>query len=656
MMWSKIIYNTDNQSIQDIHPDRNWYKKFFINRIAEGLYNDIGQINDPVRPSDDHYQEFKDLSKTEKSFWYDYAGEIPNKFIALNLFIRPFEDFCRTCIITDKEIADLVRIDTERYCKEKASGDLKNRSLSTLKTRKHQSQKSQLNLSEDLRQFYFELNYLIPIRLKKIGYEIIRHEEVAETNMSMIKKLARAIHSKYINEVRNQSSVANNNIPDIPGEVRNQYTTDFDALPDEIKNSNIDNALHIPTKLLSIGYKIRHVKKGFRPAALHLNEEEVETMARVEHIRWSWDKRLNGWIYGNVKNTANRTHPGLVPYNDLSESEKEKDRQLVRLIPSLLQDIDYEAFPVNKSRIRNLSYAIKPQSSIRRILDETRELNDQIRKLVKLTPDVEEMVRIRNKKIEAAISEVEGSYNYAQHIQETFLPGDLYVRECFPDSFILFRPKDIVSGDFYFFSKQEHIIIFAAADCTGHGIPGALLSTLGYGILDEAVNEIKLTEPTGILHHLYSKIHRFLRNDTEETGMSDDLDIILCIFDVRTNILTYSGVRNPLYHIRKGELIEYRAKNSPEDCNEDGDCGFTSERIQLNSGDTIYLCSDGYIDQFGGKNHKRYQSSRFKCLLQNIVEYSMPEQCDRLYEEIEHWREDDNEEQTDDILVIGIRI
>ena len=109
------------------------------------------------------------------------------------------------------------------------------------------------------------------------------------------------------------------------------------------------------------------------------------------------------------------------------------------------------------------------------------------------------MVRIRNKKIEEAISEVEESYNYAQHIQETFLPDDLYVRECFPDSFILFKPKDIVSGDFYFFSKQEHLIIFAAADCTGHGIPGALLSTLGYGILDQAVNEIKLTDPSHIL-------------------------------------------------------------------------------------------------------------------------------------------------------------
>ena len=106
---------------------------------------------------------------------------------------------------------------------------------------------------------------------------------------------------------------------------------------------------------------------------------------------------------------------------------------------------------------------------------------------------------IINKKIEETISEVQGSYNYAQHIQETFLPDDLFVRECFPDSFVLFKPKDIVSGDFYFFSKQGHLIIFAAADCTGHGIPGALFSTIGYGITDQAVNEIKLTDPPEIL-------------------------------------------------------------------------------------------------------------------------------------------------------------
>jgi serine phosphatase RsbU (regulator of sigma subunit) len=199
-------------------------------------------------------------------------------------------------------------------------------------------------------------------------------------------------------------------------------------------------------------------------------------------------------------------------------------------------------------------------------------------------------------------------------------------------------------------------IIFALADCTGHGIPGALLSTLGYGIIDQAVNEIKLTDPSEILHHLYSKIHRFLRRDTEVTGMSDDMDIVLCIIDIRTNILTYSGVKNPLYHIKKGELFEYRANNFTENCHEEDECMFTSDKIQLNTGDTIYLCSDGYTDQFGGKYHKKYQRKRFMDFLLHIQDCSMPEQSDGLYEEIEQWREENDEDQTDDILVIGIRI
>jgi serine phosphatase RsbU (regulator of sigma subunit) len=655
-MWSKVIYNKGNQLIHDISPGRNKYEKIFINPIAEGLYLDIRQLTNPNTSSETLHKEFKNLTKAEKSFWYNYAAEIPNKLRALNLFIRPFDDFCRTCIITDNEITTLVQMDHDKYCRELTSKELTDNKSGSITRKTHPVQKSFQSLINDLKRFYLELNYLIPVRLKKIGYELIRIEEVVGINMSMIKKLARAIHSRYLHEIRNQSTSVNNNIFYNQGDFRNQFTSDFDDLPAEIKNSNIDNAAHIPTKLLSIGYKIRQVKKGFKPFALHLNEEEIETMSRVEHIRWSWEKRLNGWTYGSIKDDIKKTHPSLIPYEELSESEKEKDRELVKLIPALLQDIDYEAFPISPNRIVKLSYAIKPQSSIHKILVETRELNDQIRSLFTLTPAIEEMVRIRNKKIEEAINEVEGSYNYAQHIQKTFLPDDHYVRECLPDSFILFKPKDIVSGDFYFFSKREHLIIFAAADCTGHGIPGALLSTLGYGILDQAVNEIKLTDTSYILHHLYSKIHRFLRNDTEGAGLSDDMDVILCILDNSTNILTYSGVKNPLYHITKGGMIEYRAKNFHEDCNEDGECLFTSEKIQLNTGDTIYLCSDGYIDQFGGKHHKKYQSARFKCFLQNIQDCSMSEQSDRLYEEIEQWREENNEDQTDDILIIGIRI
>jgi serine phosphatase RsbU (regulator of sigma subunit) len=472
----------------------------------------------------------------------------------------------------------------------------------------------------------------------------------------LVRKLARAIHSRYLHEIRNQNLKANDFIFYSSARTGIQYTVDFDDLPDEIKYSNIDNAIHIPTKLLSIGYKIRQVKKGFKPFSLHLNDEEIETMARVEHMRWSWEKRLNGWTQGDIKDEVKRTHPSLIPYDLLSESEKEKDRELVKLIPAFLQDIEYEAFPVSPNRIKKLSYALKPQSSINKILNETRELNEQIRKLAALTPAIEEMVSIRNKKIEEAISEVEGSYNYAQHIQETFLPDDLYIRECFPDSFVLFKPRDIVSGDFYFFSRQDHLIIFAAVDCTGHGIPGALLSTLGYGILDQAVNEIKLTEPSYILHYLYNKVHRFLRKESEGTGISDDMDIVLCTLDIRTNTLIYSSVKNPLYCFSNGELIEYQAQNSTDDNCEDGDCQFVSTKIQLKISDTIYLCSDGYSDQFGGSHHKKYQKKRFMNFLLNLRDCSMSEQSDRLYQEMEHWREENNEDQTDDILVIGIRI
>ncbi|MCJ7446629.1 MAG: RyR domain-containing protein [Bacteroidales bacterium] len=658
--WSEVIFSPDDQFIQDI--SSNWikYKKVFIDHVAEALYEDMRKERDLFISPFTLNKEFRKLNEEEKSPWYEYASEIPVKLRSLNLFIRQYKDFCMTCLITDKDVEKLARGDHDCYSRKLTSDNWKYGTTLNPVRKTDPSLVSYQELSERRKRFYLELNYLLPVQLKKIGYEIIRPEEIAEINENMVRKLARAIHSRYLHELRKQQTGTGKDSHlsgfHYPGNVKDQEFSNFEDLPEEIKYSNIDNAYHIPTKLLSIGYKIRPAGKGFKSVALHLNEEEIETMARVEHIRWSWDKRLNGWRFGNIKDTLDKTHPGLKTYEELPESEKEKDRELVRLIPGLLQDINYEACPVNPGRIKKLSYAIKPQSGINKILDETRQLNDQIRKRVQMVPALEEMIRIRNKKIEEAIKEVEGSYNYAQHIQETFLPDDLYVRECFPDSFVLFKPKDLVSGDFYFFSKQDNIIIFAAADCTGHGIPGALLSTIGYGILDQAVNEIQLTDPSLALHHLYSKIHRFLRRDTEITGMPDDMDIILCSLDIRTNILTYSGVKNPLYHITKNELVEYRANNSLDSCIENSDCMFTSDMIQLKTGDSIYLCSDGYTDQFGGKSHKKYQSSRFKDFLQSIQEYSMPEQSDKLYEEIEKWREENNEDQTDDVLVIGIRI
>lgn len=660
LKWTRVILNPDNELIKDI--SLNWikFRKIFIDKIAGNLYEDMRRARVLITTPFTFNKVFSRLTNDEKKIWYDYASEIPEKLRSLNLFIRPYKDFCRTCILTDEEIEKLACLDHESFFRKSASPGMRYDKTTSIKNQTGPVQVTFNNLPGARKWFFKELNYLIPPQLKKIGYEIIRPEEAYEIDIRMIKKLARAVHARYLQKMRNPETDSEKDLNismfHYPGDTGNQYLADFENLPDEVIYSNTDNAYHIPTKLLSIGYKIRHVQKGFKSVTLHLNDDEIETMARVEHIRWSWDKRLNGWIYGSVKDNANKIHPGLLPYEDLPESEKEKDRELVRLIPALLQDIKYEVYPINPGRIKKLSYAIKPPSSIHKILKETRGLNDQIRKLVILTPEVENMVRVSNMKIEDAIREVEGSYKYAQHLQEAFLPDDLYVTECFTESFVLFKPKDIVSGDFYFFSKMHDLVIFAATDCTGHGIPGALLSIIGYGILEQAVNELKLTDPSLILNHLYSRVHRFLRRDEDGTGLSDDMDIILCSLDLKTNTLNYSGVGRPLYRVMKRELIEYKPQISRESCSDNGECPFTSQKIQMKTGDTIYLFSDGYTDQFGGKDHKKYQSSRFRSFLMNIQEYSMPEQSDRLYEEIENWREENNEDQTDDILVIGVRI
>jgi serine phosphatase RsbU (regulator of sigma subunit) len=654
--WSEIIFDPDSSQIQNLYSKQTVDGKVSLETLAEYFYTDIRRVQDLFNSPFPLNKDFRKLSKDEKQDWHVFVSRIPGKLKSLNLLIRNYKDFCRTCLIPYNEIENMAGADYDNYCCKLTAGG----KIDESERRPGANLVSFQDLTEKKRRFFIEMNHLIPVELKKIGFEIIRPEEVAEINEKMVNKLARAIHSRYLHEIRKQQKGQEKNIYlswiHKPGEGISQNTSDFEDLDTEIKSSNLDNAYHIPAKLLSIGYKIRPVKKGFKPVALHLNNEEVETMARVEHVRWCWDKILKGWLYGNVKDSNKKIHSSIIPYEELSESEKEKDRELVRLIPALLQDIDYEAYPVNPDRISRLPYAIKPHSSINKILEETRQMNDQIRKMVKLSARAEEMVSIRNSKIEEAIREIESSYNYALHIQETFLPDDFFVRECFPDSFILFKPKDIVSGDFYFFSKQDKRIIFAAADCTGHGIPGALLSTIGYGTLDQAVNELELVEPAEILNHLYSRVHRFLRRDEDNTGLDDDLDISLCALDIESNTLIYSGVGSPLYRISGNEIIEYKPENLIDDCSEKAECRFTQEKILLKSGDSVYLCSDGYSDQFGGKFHKKYQRNRFKNFLLSIRDFSMPEQSDKLYEEFEQWREENNEDQIDDILVIGIKI
>jgi serine phosphatase RsbU (regulator of sigma subunit) len=592
--------------------------------VAQSLYDDLRKIGGFSHSGHLLRKKFADLGKNEKQFWIDYASLIPEKYSSIGLFLKPCLEYCRTCIITGNEIETLISGDLDRFPEEPHTSD---RSL-----------------------MFRNLNYLIPASLKKAGFELIRQEEVAENHLSLLLKIARVVHAGYLHEMMKQASAD-------PGEKRSE-ASGFDDLPREILQSNIDFAVHLPTRLLAIGYRIRPVRKGYKARALHLDDLEVETMAKVEHLRWSWEKRLDGWTFGEVKDSRKKRHPCLVPYDELSESEKEKDRELVRLTPAILRDIRYEAYPVAPGQISRLSYAIKPQSSIHRLLSGTNELSVGINQLSENSPSIRQKLSTLDEKIRLTISEVEGSYNYARHIQEAFLPDDLDIQECFPESFVLFEPKDIVSGDFYLFSRNDGNVIFALADCTGHGIPAALISTIGYGILDQTVNILKITDPADALCNLFSGIHRFLRKDTAVSGVSDDMAIVLCNYDTNTRNLTYAGAGNIVFQVSGGKISGNLSGSISEECFSNGKYNFTNRSLQLNLNDALYISSDGFADQSGGGSHQRYTRRRLRDFLLQISDYPMPEQGDMLYEEFERWRDEKNrdEDQTDDITVIGIRI
>ncbi len=602
--------------------DPAWFNEQLATLVSASLHRHFARVTRLSGGMAPLRKTRHDHSKPGKEFWSAYSAGIPSKYNALGLLIRPFGEFCRTCIITEEEIDALASMDLDRFAGKSGA--------------------------TEQRDFFRTLNYLIPACLKEAGCEIVREEETEGVTIALAGKIARAIHAAYLREINRQASGKSGR--------KVKRIAEFDDLPDEIRESNISHALHIPTKLLAIGYRIRPVRKGYKAKVLHLDDDEVETMARVEHLRWSWEKRLSGWTYGRARDERHKRHPNLVPYEELTGDEKEKDRELVRLVPGILRDIRFEAYPVSSEHTARLAYALKPRSSIHKLLLGTNDLSAEISLLAGNSPGIIEKLKSIDDRIRLTISEVEGSYNYARYIQDAFLPGDLDIRECFTDSFVLFEPRDIVSGDFYLFSRQEGRVTFGLADCTGHGIPAALISTIGYGILDQAVNILKIDDPSEALVNLYTGIHRFLRKDDRESGISDDMTIVLCRFDPVSLRLYYAGVGNAIYHVTDGKISENLAGRLSGSQFRNGSYGFTTRNLQLNTHDILYICSDGFADQLGGVGHRRYGWTRLCDYLLEISRLPMAEQGDMLYEELEQWRGEKDEDQTDDITVIGIRV
>ncbi|PJA09326.1 MAG: hypothetical protein COX70_01995 [Flavobacteriales bacterium CG_4_10_14_0_2_um_filter_32_8] len=262
-----------------------------------------------------------------------------------------------------------------------------------------------------------------------------------------------------------------------------------------------------------------------------------------------------------------------------------------------------------------------------------------------------EEIEIQHHILEDKNKEITDSINYAKRIQDAILPPLKLVRGYIPDSFILYEPKDIVAGDFYWMEGVNNLIIFAAADCTGHGVPGAMVSLVCHNAMNRAVREFMLVEPDEILNKTRELvIETFEKSDNE---VKDGMDIALCTINTESNKLSFAGANNGLYFIRNGELTEIKPDKQPIGKYIDAK-PFTKHVMNLEKGDVIYTFSDGYADQFGGPKGKKFMYKPFREMLLSIHEKPMEEQHELLSDSFKKWRGEI--EQIDDVCIIGVRI
>jgi serine phosphatase RsbU (regulator of sigma subunit) len=249
--------------------------------------------------------------------------------------------------------------------------------------------------------------------------------------------------------------------------------------------------------------------------------------------------------------------------------------------------------------------------------------------------------------------EINDSINYAKKIQEAMLVSEKYLKETLPKSFIFYQPKDIVSGDFYWAHKNESNIFFSVSDCTGHGVPGALMSMIGTTLLNEIIVEMKYQETDKILNEMRKQIIKNL-NQEESNNQRDGMDMTLVKLNLKKKEIEFSSANNVLVHVSDGNLNSYKGDHQPVGFYSGKNISFTKQKVKVNKDDMIYIFSDGYQDQFGGEKNKKFMISNLKKLLLKISNKNVDAQLQELKTEFELWK--GNEDQIDDVCLMGLRI
>ncbi|MFO7843331.1 MAG: response regulator [Bacteroidales bacterium] len=401
---------------------------------------------------------------------------------------------------------------------------------------------------------------------------------------------------------------------------------------------------------------------------LHLDKSlaKLKDTSITQSFIFSSDHHFYYAKISEIKSEKNEIIGYVITAHDISEfkqTEKNLSHELEesnKQINDLKRDIDFyikqgDVITSQRTKIQNQRDKLaiekkdiaKQKELMEQDLDFIMKQGDKIAEQKHKIKKQHDIVQKQNKKIEDSIL-------YAKRIQSAVLPPNRFVQHLLSEHFIFYKPRDIVSGDFYWTKQIDEKIYIAAADCTGHGVPGALMSMLGITFLNEIVNKNPEIHANEILNELRTHIISSLRQTGSIGDTRDGLDIALCIINHDKKLMEYAGANNALYFIRNGELSEIKANRMPIGIHRRAKESFNNHEIPLRKDDLVYIFSDGFVDQFGGKEGRKFLTGNFKRLLLENHQKPLSEQKQILEKTFQQWKGD--RKQLDDILVIGFKI
>jgi len=435
-----------------------------------------------------------------------------------------------------------------------------------------------------------------------------------------------------------------------------------------IQTSNIENQL----KLLSIEKEIAEF--DVKNVQLEAEKKEQFYQFQIKSQQAANQNKIQDLVYSQQKfeverqlkkililNQQNAIQTLAIRRNSLERTEKEKTIEILSKTKRLLEQ-EKELGKQNEFRQRiyklvfGCGFILLSLFTLFFLRSRQKEHNSHLLLADRYAEikDKTEEISTQHELLLQQTKNITDSMEYAKIIQQALFTNHEILDKCKLQNFIFFKPRDIISGDFYWFRQIKNYVYFTAADCTGHGVPGAFMSVLGISLLNEIVSKRDLNPPALVLNEFRKRLKKSLNQDRLDTASHDGIDITLCLYDTETQQLQYSGAYNPLIVIRNNELQIYKTDKMPIGMHPKDNVDFTNHEIQLFPGDLIYVFSDGFISQFGGQSGKKFNVKKFYQLLLDIHKETLDMQKQKLENTFYSWQA--HYEQIDDILVIGIKV